>query len=207
MPAPTTAPDRRRTWLLRALVVIMLALLLGWLSRASWLPLLLGFLDVSKPPHAADFIVILGAGENRTRAGIDLYQQGVAPRIIICGFYRDKLQGQIDMLWEAGIPESAVIINIGGENTWEEAVRVMALLQENAVQSALIITDAYHTRRAQATYTHLQQDPVIELTFVAAADRMTPDNWWQVGWKRATVFKEYVGLGYYLVRYGAWPFS
>lgn len=198
-------PKRRNRVLLIACLAVMAAILAtGWLTRTTWLPSMLDFLDVTEAPHNADYAVILGAGKNRTRKAIDLYQGNVVSKVMICGFYPDKLQFQIDLLWAAGLPESDVVINIGGSNTWQEAKRVLKILTEQGAHSALIVTDAYHTRRARATYAHLQQNPAIQLSFVAAYATVTPDTWWQKPRSRSPVLREYLKLAYYLVRYGVW---
>ena len=191
-------------WLQLTIIVLFL-LLISWISRMLWLPLVLKFLDLSSEPHSADFAVILGAGEHRTRTAIELFENGTVSRVMICGYFPDRLQPQIDLLWEAGLSESDVVINIGGANTWQEAIRVLDVLKKENASTAIVVTDAYHMRRASATYRKLLQDNNIELTFVAATVDISSDNWWQVENYRNAVIKEYFKLVYYWLRYGIWP--
>lgn len=177
-------------------IVIVIVLTLGWLSRAIWLPLLLGFLDVSRSPQTADVIVALGMSATRTATAIDLFNDGFAPQIIMSGC-GNGFQEQLEALRDAGISDEVVLTIVGAQSTHEEAVRVMELLWEKEASSALIVTDAYHSRRAQATYEHLQRHPVVELAFVASNGQMTCN---------ICTLEEYLKLAYYLIRYGVRPF-
>lgn len=84
---------------------------------------------------------------------------------------------------------------------------MLDLLEREGASSALIVTDATHSRRARAVYAHVKGDRDIRLTFVAAPDSLSADNWWHDGSGRAQVLSEYPKLAYYLVRYGVRPWE
>lgn len=192
----------------RRLVIIAAALVLvmgvGWLARARWLPLLLRFLDVTEEPRSADYIVVLGQSPYRTEAAIELYQAGYASMLIVCGC-GSTLQSQLDLLSDSGVPDDAVLVRAGAQSTWEEAEQVLALLRETDAESALIVTDNYHSRRARATYNR-QHQAGVRLTFVRSTTSIAADNWWQTKWGRMFVLNEYPKLAFYFLRYGVWPF-
>jgi uncharacterized SAM-binding protein YcdF (DUF218 family) len=208
----STSPSRQRTasrWRKRLLTIIALGLCLVGvllLSRRLWLPWLHDYLDVSKPPQSADFLVILGGNNSRARTAADLYKQGFAPRVIVSGC-SPFIEQQSTFLEEEGIPPDAILVNDHAQNTWHEAQQVLALLQTEGATSALIITDRSHTRRARATYAHLSGDLAIDLTFVASSDAISSENWWQSEPSRRDVLIEYPKLVYYLFRYGVTPWE
>lgn len=198
---------RIRIYVVRRIMigVTILALVL-WLSRHLWLPKLYDFLDVGQPPEQADFIVVLGGGADGNRAilAAELYRQGLAPRLIASGCY-PAILSDMEELIQAGVPSEVIISNVHAESTWNEAKQVLTLLKQENATSALIVTDGFHTRRARATYDHLQTDPEIRLTFVSTSGPFVADSWWQIPSGPRLVLGEYVKLAYYLVRYGVIP--
>ena len=199
---------RQWRWVALALLVVVL-----WLSRGSWLPLLSTFLDVSQSPRQADFIVLLGGGKaNRAQAAVDLYQQGFAPRVIISGgpLYRYGIECStalltLDDVQRMGLPADVVLLSDEATSTWDETQQLLALLEQEGALSALIVTDPVHTRRTRATYRKLQTTQAIELTFVAAEATFPTHRWWQSEEGLIAVQNEYIKLAYYLLDYGVWP--
>jgi uncharacterized SAM-binding protein YcdF (DUF218 family) len=179
---------------------------IGWLARPRWLPWLYMFLDVTQPPRHADFVVVLGGGDgSRASTAADLYRQGYASRLIVGGCIPGTLEADLAILDEAGVPQDRIIVLEGAQSTWEEAHQVLDVLHKEGASSALIVTEAFHSRRAWATYRHLQSKPKIELTFVNAPRDFGPDNWWydKSGWPLTR--NEFAKLAYYLVRHGVRP--
>lgn len=174
-----------------------------FLTRAAWLPFLYTFLDVSQPPERSDFIIILGGRLNRAETAIELFRQGYAPRLLVSGDV-PMVADYLEVLDRASIPRSAVLTNDQATSTWDEAQQAFELLEREGAQSAIIVTDAVHTRRAKATYRALMPDPPLRLTFVAAVEDFTRDNWWLDKEGVKFVSEEYSKLVYYLVQYGVW---
>jgi uncharacterized SAM-binding protein YcdF (DUF218 family) len=198
------AGERRRMITYAALLVCLISLI-G--LRAKWLPLLYSFLDVSEPPHQADFIVMLGGyNEFRLPVILNLYEQNYARQILISGCDSEAYEAAL-LLYDAGVPSHAILLNDQGcDSTWEEARKVLAILQGESAGSALVVTNAWHTRRSRATYRRLNTDREIELTFVATTDEPFPThNWWQDTLGQIIVRNEYLKLAYYLVKYRVIP--
>jgi uncharacterized SAM-binding protein YcdF (DUF218 family) len=170
-----------------------------------WLPYLYHYLDVSELPHKADFIVVLGSGRNRVFEAANLYHQGYADRIILSGC-EESIPSDSNAFEEAGVPDEAILINDQATSTMDEAQQILALLQEGQAKSALIVTDAPHTRRVRATYDHLKRDTTLELTFVAAPSNFSDTTWWKSKQAFEFVLSEYVKGVYYGIRYGIWFF-
>ncbi len=161
-------------------------------------------LDVSQPPQPADVLVALGgSGGTREARAVELYHEGYAPLVLVSGTAGHlNMERGLAVIEASDIPDEAVIINGRATNTYDEAQQVIEILISLDAESALIITDAHHTRRAMATYLHLLDGRPIELTFVAAIpDILNPDRWWEYEfWQE--IAKEFLKLPYYWFVYG-----
>lgn len=198
-------PRERREFSIRHVgaVLSVSAIVCIVVTASHWLPSLYTSLDVSDAPRPADVILILGGGgPYRPRTAVDLYRRDLAPRIIVSG-NTDGMKEAIGIVVGAGIPADAIIINDKATNTFDEAQQVLEILRELEATSALIVTDATHTRRARATYRHVFRDSEIRLTFVASESEMDASNWWRSK-ESAQVPLEYLKMFYYWVAYGVW---
>ena len=113
--------------------------------------------------HAAA-IVVMGAAQwngspspvlkGRLDHAADLYQQGVAPVVIVAGGKQvgDKVtQGLVsfEYLRSKGIPEAAIKIEVAGTNSYEELSSTAFIMrQAGLAQDVVIVTDPYHAFRA-----------------------------------------------------------
>jgi uncharacterized SAM-binding protein YcdF (DUF218 family) len=100
------------------------------------------------------------------------------------------------------VPSDALIINDHAYTTWDEARQILDILHSQQAQSAIIVTDAYHTRRARATFAQAQTKPEIALTFADSYDIFQYNRWWQNPDGREDVLSEYLKMVYYYIRYG-----
>lgn len=115
-------------------------------------------------PAAA--IIVMGAAQwngspspvlkGRLDHAADLYQQRVAPVVIVAGGKQagDKeTQGLVsfEYLRDRGIPESAIKIEVDGTNSFEElSSSVYIMNQAGLADTAVIVTDPYHAYRSVA---------------------------------------------------------
>lgn len=133
---------------------------------------------------------------------MQLYQQGFAPNILVSG-YADTLPHSMNLISESGVPESRLLINDKATSTYNEAQQVLKLLIEADAHSALIVTDAFHTRRARATYLHVFGDHDIEIRMISPDPGIEPSTWWNSKYSDFVV-TEYAKMLYYWVVYGVW---
>ncbi|HEV2801809.1 MAG TPA: YdcF family protein [Pyrinomonadaceae bacterium] len=170
---------------------------------------------------SADVIVVLsGASEyvERTRYAAELWRQGVAPKIVLTN---DDLRGGWDSkqqrnpyfvereaaeLRRAGVPEAQIeALPEPVASTYDEAVRVRAYAVERKLASVVVVTSAYHSRRARWTFRRVVQESGVRVSVapVAAGTEQTPPaySWWLTarGWR--SVAPEYPKLVYYGLRY------
>ena len=192
----------------------------AFLLLGLWLIAWLGArgLVVSAPLDRADAIVVLSGSSTlaeRTQHAAQLYSQQRAPKILLT---TDNQQGGWSSaeqrnpyfheiatreLIRLGVPAQNVeVINRPVSSTWDEAVVVREYAKTHNLQSVLIVTSAYHSRRALWTFRTLLPDG-----FRVGVDPVPtgiqtprPETWWlrPRGWQ--LVFIEYLKLIYYLCR-------
>jgi len=172
-----SSPNRLK-WV-RVLVVSSLVLLVILSSPLVANPLISSLESWYKPPQLTqsdrfDAIVVLGGGvnemgslrpwvepssysRNRTTCGVDLYQQGYAPLLVLTGgdariFGRGTEEAVEMKRWAVrlGVPESATKVETGARNTYENATGTKRLI---GPASILLVSSASHLPRAVPVFT------------------------------------------------------
>ena len=208
-------PNRRprgRKW--RRLFVAFLLLGLLWLI--SWVGALA--LIVSVPLDRVDAIVMLSGSSSlaeRTQHASKLYLQRRSQKILLT---TDNHQGgwseaeqrnpyfheiARNELVRLGVPkENIEIVGPAVTSTWEEGLAIGDYVSTHQLNSVLIVTSSYHSRRALWTFrTLLPQNTRIGIDPVPTGIQTPdPETWWlkRRGWQ--LVFIEYLKLIYYLCR-------
>lgn len=156
----------------------------------------------------ADVIVILGAAvwpggqpslvlRDRTLRAAELYHQGVAPKIICTGgvgaYPPAEAEVEKELLMQAGVPESAIILETASTSTIEQARAIKAMGDQQGFRSIALVTSFYHERRAirffqSAGISDVQDARCMHTRFVdinywvaREAAYLTVLNWWQLG--------------------------
>jgi uncharacterized SAM-binding protein YcdF (DUF218 family) len=168
----------------------------------------------------ADAILVLGGSAvyiERTRKAAEIYKRGVAPKVLLTndgersGWSR-KEQTNIPYvelsrraLVAEGVPEGAIEI-LPGEVTgtdWE-ARRLIQDMEHNELHSVLLVTSAYHSRRALWTFEKFLSGKGVEfgVEHPPPGDQTPlPGAWWlsRKGW--SMVGGEYVKSAVYWAYY------
>lgn len=86
---------------------------------------------------------------DRLKRGIELYQQGVAPKIIVSGDHGrteyDEVNTMKQVVIDAGIPSSDVFMDHAGFSTYESLYRAKEIFEADKL---IIVTQEYHLYRA-----------------------------------------------------------
>ena len=205
--------NRRR----RTAVKILLVCLLIW-PFAAWVAAKL--LITEAPLEKADAIVVLGGSANyreRAREAARLLREGRSKLILLTNdnqrgpwssveqrnlyFYERSLEE----LHNSGVPDQSVDVLMNEvSGTHEEAELVKRYAIDQGLRSVLIVTSAYHSRRALWTFSLVFRDTGIEVGLMPASpgtDSPRPATWWLTarGWR--LVPTEYVKMIYYVVKY------
>lgn len=163
---------------------------------------LAAWLVVQQTPRPSDVIVVLGGGSiARARTGARLYARGLAPVVYLSTDIEPwELAGSgasssFDVLRQAGVPPEAIRHDRQPGTTGDEARLFVACARRDGWHSALIVTDPYHTRRAQRVFARAveQSGGGITLTIVSTSDGATAD-WWESRQACVAVLGEYAAL-------------
>lgn len=178
------------------------------------------FLIKEAPLDKADAIVVLsGSATYRERAqeGARLFFEGRAPRIVLTN---DNHQGSwssaqqrnlffyersLEELKKSDVPPQSVeVLMQPVTSTYEEAELIRDYAQQHGLRSILIVTSAYHSRRALWVFSRVFRDTGIQIGLDAVRPGQQsppPETWWLTlkGWR--LVPTEYVKMLYYVIRY------
>lgn len=185
-------------------------------------PLAANYLVIEKPLENADAILVLAgssAYQERTEKAARLFQQGIAPRVLLTddgerGGWSVSERRNMPFVELArqnlifhGVPaEKIEILSSQVSGTIDEAKALKEKARVENLQKVLLVTSAYHTRRALRTFEkHFVESGVeTELGIVAApigGKTAPPSFWWTSvrGWN--LVAGEYVKSAVYWVYY------
>jgi len=157
----SSSSPKRRHWILRAALLLALALAMAALGWCRWV-----YAQVERyagQDHAApaDAIGVFGAAEYDGRpspvyrARLDhalaLYNRGIAPLIITLGggggdAYSEGAVGR-EYLVGMGVPESAIIAETQSRNTEDSARRIAVIARANGLRRLVIVSDGTHMFR------------------------------------------------------------
>jgi uncharacterized SAM-binding protein YcdF (DUF218 family) len=164
------------------------------------------YLDTPRPPlQASNAIVVISGDEQlaRFQEGLNLYQRGLAHLLVFSGAAFDNGTSNADVMRDLavrrGVPESAILHEPFGEDTWGNAVHTRELLEQHGVHSAILVTSPYHARRAKLTFDAAYAGSGISLTVHSAPDsQWRKQSWWQQAETRRLTLTELQKLGYIL---------
>ena len=170
--------------------------------------------------HADAIVVLSGSSAyvERTKRAAELFHEGRAPLVVLTN---DNTRGSWssaqqrnpyfvelakDKLVEGGVPAERIrIVPDLASGTHEEALIVKQYAVRQGMRSVLVVTSAYHSRRALRSLRQSFEGTGVTVGLeTTPIDSTTPSPgfWWlqAEGWR--TVAGEYVKLVYYWFRYG-----
>lgn len=195
-----------------AVVTISLLPLLAWAAAR--------LLVVHTPVSKADAIVVMSGSatfRERARHAAALYNEGRAPRIVLTNDYLKSswspeeqrnpyyYERSRDELRRAGVPDEKIaVIMVPITGTYDEAVLLKEYSEANQLSSLLVVTSAYHSRRAFWTFRRVFRGTGKSIGIDPAGPGLeTPSasTWWlhRLGWQM--VPNEYVKMFVYWLRY------
>jgi uncharacterized SAM-binding protein YcdF (DUF218 family) len=139
--------------------------------------------------QTADAIVAVSGGDTaaRTAEAVKLYQNGWAPKLVFSGAAQDKSgpSNAAAMRHEAqvaGVPFKDIILEEYGATTKQNAENTESILQQNGIHSVILVTSAYHQRRAGLEFS-VRSDATVRNHPVPSDDQWSA-FWWltPIGW-------------------------
>lgn len=170
-----------------------------------------GILIVGDNLRRADVVVLLGGGDpQRLDEAVRLYHDRYAALMVMTetgesdpktGLLYSQLQKEAAMA--DGVPQTGIVFTEKhGNNTYDEARAVRKLLEQASgrINSAIIVTDPYHTLRTRLIYREIFKDSKIKIYVRPVRGHWyRSTTWWQsrAGWE-ATI-TEYAKLFAYFM--------
>lgn len=140
-------------------MLVLLVAAVGWVALNAVAVLRASGLDQRDKVGA---IVVLGAAQYNGRPSpvlqarldhaYELYREGVAPRIVLTGYkqpgdqYTEAFAGY-RYLTQKGVPGTDLTIVDDGTSTWESLRATERVLRKQGVESVVLVSDPYHSRR------------------------------------------------------------
>ena len=179
-----------------------MALLLVFLVGALLLLSSWRFLVLNQPRKSDVILVLAGETERRPARGLELLDQGYAPRLILDVPTQTKIyqwnQPELAQKYVQGLPHASAIAicPINGLSTKDEAKDVGHCLEKLESRSILLVTSDYHTRRALSIFSRVL--PQYQYSIAAAYDsREFGVKWWQHRQWAKINFDEWVRLAWW----------
>jgi uncharacterized SAM-binding protein YcdF (DUF218 family) len=169
------------------------------------------FLVVQDNLQPADVIHVIAGEDYRTDHAIQLYKQGYGKQIFFTGGWcriHDLYHGQHgrERALQQGVPPEAIAIDDSFvTSTYSETVRLREFIAQSQapIRSVIVVSDAYHMRRARWTTRRLLGDEIrVQMAPVPFEVSPYRRRWWTDEASRQYVKREYLKIIYYLARYG-----
>ncbi|MDO4773581.1 MAG: YdcF family protein [Candidatus Saccharibacteria bacterium] len=153
----------------------------------------------------ADAIVVISGGDTnaRTDEAIRLFQQKWAPLLIVSGAAADKTSqsNAAAMRQRAnnqGVPLTQIIAEERSETTKQNAAEVKQVAEQRQFKRLILVTSAYHMRRAQSEFAaHLPNVTIV--AHPVGSDKHWGPVWWLTPWGWWLALSELVKNGLFMV--------
>lgn len=206
--------SRGRLFLVR-LLFAGVTLALCWATYPILLRAAAAWLDVGCRPRPADYVMVLGGGENtRPFAAAALVKAGLARRALVAEIVptpesRDGIappahEVNRQVLLKRGVAAADVVILPGAAaTTYDEALALAAFLDGRPSARVLVVTNDFHTRRSRWIFSRVLGDRAGRVSIVSSpTDEFSLDYWWRSAIGFQIIAGEYLKLAFYAARYG-----
>ncbi|MGH2682880.1 MAG: YdcF family protein [Actinomycetota bacterium] len=173
----------RRHPLLTAIVVVLFFAVAGLVATtvAVWRA---AHNDEASRIERADAIVVLGAAQyegdpspvfrGRLDHAVLLFEQGFSDRILVLGAGQPdevftEAEAGADYLVGEGVPGEAVIPSPRGKTTWQSLTAAAAVMDEQGLRSAFLVSDPWHNLRIRRMARDLGIEGYVSATWHSAA--------------------------------------
>lgn len=152
------------------------------------------FFTINNPTKGADAIIVLSGGPaTRIPRGLGLYRSGYAPKVFLTDekrgmnlrfakFFPTNAQLAEAIIDELGMEVATPVIPSlkgGATSTFDEAYDVRTMAEAQGWRHLILVTDAFHTRRALHAFETVFDGSGIRLEMAAAPNAIfREDNWW-----------------------------
>ncbi|MDO8335860.1 MAG: YdcF family protein [Candidatus Saccharibacteria bacterium] len=141
--------------------------------------------------HSVDAIVALSGGDTKARTdeAIKLYKDGWAGKLIFSGAAQDKsgpsnAKAMMAQAIDAGVEPTNILTEELAVNTQENAANTKTLIQTNNLHRIILVTSAYHQKRASLEFQKRAGSDLVISNHPVAHDKQWHQNWYltPIGW-------------------------
>lgn len=177
--------------------ILLIILLLFSAVVVTFIILGRSYLVVEPDAKPSEAIYVLAGGDERLERGLELYEEQYANRLILSDGEADpELEAKA---LEAGVHPSSIVNGRHVESTWEEAKVAEALVEEEGIDTLIVVTSDFHTRRVKMTFDKILEEEGTEISYAVADTSFDPDS--KLTEKQhLTAFREYVKIFFYKIR-------
>lgn len=154
--------------LLILLIFILVAMLLDSFNHSH-----------SDQPMQSDTIIILGGGDQgRVQQAARLYESGYADNVIITPVEeRYTSEELITILRHYGFAEKDIAVEEESTSTYSNAQKTIEIMDNNNLDSVLVVTSDYHIKRAKIAFNRLN-DGSKEFHYIPATN-LAGEKWYE----------------------------
>jgi uncharacterized SAM-binding protein YcdF (DUF218 family) len=205
----------RRIILVAGTFIILLAIL-AFAFRSQILTGIADFLIIDDRLQPADAIFLLNSEfDTRPFQAAELYKLGMAPVVVIArsedtpvvelGLVPNDTDISIGVMEKLGVPAGKIIVLpfAGGvTSTFDEAAAFRQYTKANRIQRIILVTSAFHTRRARWIFEKTLEELPVTLEMAAVSyEGFDQTDWWKSEGGLVTLNNEYIKLFYYFFKY------
>ncbi|SEA80933.1 DUF218 domain-containing protein [Thalassobacillus cyri] len=154
-------------------------------------------LIIESKPERSDAIIVLSGNKKRLGHAAGLYHDNYADYVILSNSKATDTTKEAAI--QKGIPEDAIIEERKASSTFENAQFTEEIMKNNNLQSAIVVTSDYHSRRSKITFERIYDDD-ITLSYSVAPSNFNPDDGVS-DWEHLTFVGEYVKLLGYSIKF------
>ncbi len=192
--------------------LLLLLVILAFAFRSQILTGIADYLIINDKLQPADVIFLLNSEvDTRPFRAAELYKQGLAPVIVIAravdtpvvdlGLVPNDTDISVGVMEKLGVPAGKIIILPfpgGATSTFDEAVAFRGYAKAHQLHGIILVTSAFHTRRARWILQKALAGLPVTLEMVAIPYRdFDQTNWWKDETGLTTLNNEYIKLFFY----------
>ena len=154
----------------------------------------------------ADAIVVLTGGKGRISEGLRLLRRYRAPVLVLSGVDADA---DVDSIFRNALSvaeRSRIILEKRSRSTYENAVQTRRLMDEFGFRSIILITSAYHMKRARYIFNRVLPDGASVETHPVQSPNYDVNRWWNSK-SLSVLVGEFVKYHWYVLRFTVQPYA
>lgn len=201
---------KKLAWIAGSLLLLVILL---FLFRYSILRATGNYLIVSELPEKSEVMFVLsGSPVDRGTGATKIYNDGLVKKIVCTGGNKpadfealglDYYESQLTKseIVRSGVPDSIVIVINKGTSTLEESDVVIDYCKQNNIQSCIVLSSDFHTRRVRTVFKKkLEKENIKAIICGAPSGNYNESSWWESEYGMIAVNNEYVKLIYYFIK-------